>query len=219
MNKDMIAMVDDEKELIETYSEMLSEKYDVITFDSPKLFFEYLDKFQDNPFKVLISDYNMGSVSGLQMVKKLKDIGKACPFIMMSGYLDKNTVMQAHESGAHRILEKPVPIENLELAVKELIVEGKIEKVRKDMRELTIQLKEVSSYFDIIISQYAPEEEINKFFISLESNDPSYKFSTFREFIDRIEQRLYVLLKSEEILHKQLVEVQRAHAQALLKAA
>lgn len=210
MRKDAIAMVDDEADLIETYSELLSEKYDVMTFNSPEEYYQYLDKFQETPFKVLISDYRLGPKTGIDMIKELKLAKRDSPFILMSGYLDKATVMAAHDLGAHRILEKPVPIESLEFAVQELLIEGKIDKVRKEMRQITLQLKEVSSYFDLIITQYAPAEEVNKFFMSMADGNPHFKFSSFKDFVDGIEQKLYVLMKSEDILQKQLLQVQKA---------
>ena len=120
--KPNIAMIDDEYDLIDTYKELLGAKYNVTEFYDAESYLKYLEKFETNPFEVVISDYSLGAgANGLDMLEKANSLNKHAAFILMSGYLDKESTLRAHNMGAHRILPKPIRIETLETEIQNLM--------------------------------------------------------------------------------------------------
>src|ERR687897_945079 len=76
MFKKPIAIVDDEAELVNLYSEALQMSgYDVCSFSDPILAYEHI---RDNPdkYSLIITDYRMPQMDGLFFATKLADINK-----------------------------------------------------------------------------------------------------------------------------------------------
>jgi CheY-like chemotaxis protein len=57
---------------------------------------------------LILSDINMPSMSGLELLPKAKAARPDVPVIMISAYGDDTTKRKALESGAHALLTKPV---------------------------------------------------------------------------------------------------------------
>lgn len=203
MLKPSIAMIDDEFDLVDSYKELLSPKYNVTEFYSAEDYLKFIDTSKDNPFEVIITDYRLGQLTGLDMVEKAQSLQKHTAFILMSGYLDKETTLRAHNIGAHRILEKPVKIDILDKEINELIYEFQIEKIRKQTKTLTLQLKELCSIFDVFLEQHFSKNQIDEFFMTVLNPDQSREVS-FRQYVSNIEEQLYRNMKMEEILLRQI---------------
>src|SRR5437762_995978 len=108
MTKARIAVVDDEKEILELYTELLGVEYDVIPFSDPQVFLKTL---QDPSFPapaLLISDFKMPGMTGIQLMRQIQEKGMELPTILFTGYLDVETSVQAVDLGVFRILQKPV---------------------------------------------------------------------------------------------------------------
>src|SRR5215207_9070235 len=82
MFKKPIAIVDDEAELVNLYSEALQMSgYTVSSFNDPILAYEYI---RDNPdkFSLIITDYKMPLMDGLFFAIKLAEINKKLNMII-----------------------------------------------------------------------------------------------------------------------------------------
>ena len=203
MIKPVIAMIDDEQDLVDSYKDLLSTKYDVKEFYNADDYLNFVSQKETNPFELIITDYRLGKQTGLDMVEKAHSMHKGTAFILMSGYLDKDTTLRAHNIGAHRILEKPVKIEVLDKEITELIYEYQIQKLRKDTKQLTLQMKELCSIFDVFLEQHFSKTQVDDFFMKILSNDMSKDIS-FRQYVSNIEEKLHRNIKMEEILMRQL---------------
>lgn len=211
--KPNIAMIDDEYDLIDTYKELLGAKYNVTEFYDADSYLKYLEKFDANPFEVVISDYSLGAgANGLDMLEKANSLNKHAAFILMSGYLDKESTLRAHNMGAHRILPKPIRIETLEAEIQNLIYEFQIEKIRKETRELTLKLKELCSIFDVFLEQHFSKTQIDEFFMRVINPDQNDKNVSFRNYVLNIEEKLYRNMKMDEILMKQIASKGKTNA-------
>jgi DNA-binding NtrC family response regulator len=203
--KPQIAMIDDEFDIIDTYKELLSSKYDITEFYSAETYLDYLDKLTTNPFEVVITDYSLGAgANGLDMLEKAKSASKHAAFILMSGFLDKESTLRAHNMGAHRILPKPIRIDMLEGEIQTLIYEFQIEKIRKETKELTLKLKELCSIFDVFLEQPFSKTEVDEFFMRVISPDQEDKNISFRNYVLNIEEKLYRNIKMDEVLTRQM---------------
>ena len=121
-------MIDDENELIEAFKECLSDKYNIIGFNSAADFLVYLSDQPNRPFQIAVTDYKLGNTNGLDMIEKARLINKNIVFILLSGFIDQMTAQHAQRVGAYCILEKPVQIETLEQKIQDLILSFDIPK-------------------------------------------------------------------------------------------
>lgn len=103
--KDLIYFVDDEKEILLSFAEILSHTYRVRIFDTPKEVLEAIDMGEVPT--VIVSDLNMPDMTGLELSQRLVELGYELPVILMSGYMDKDHSIKAVNNGVFGILEKP----------------------------------------------------------------------------------------------------------------
>jgi signal transduction histidine kinase/CheY-like chemotaxis protein len=105
--KERILLVDDEKELTDIGSQMLKRLgYEVKGVNDPV---KALEAFRLEPagFQLLISDLTMPTMTGLQLVKKIKKIKPDIPIIICSGYSASLTRKQANVMGINDFVMKP----------------------------------------------------------------------------------------------------------------
>jgi DNA-binding NtrC family response regulator len=203
--KPQIAMIDDEIDIIDSYKDLLGEKYTITAFCSAEDYLRYLENFKTNPFEVIITDYRLGTLTGLDMVEKAKAADKHTAFIVMSGFLNKENTLRAHNMGAHRILDKPTKVEMLDHEIKNLIYEFQIEKIRTETKEITLKMKELCGLFDVILHENYSEKQINEFFAkNLQTKDKKISNLNFKNYISDIEEKIYRNIKTEEILMRQV---------------
>jgi FixJ family two-component response regulator len=149
--------------------------------------------------QVVVSDYNMPGLNGIEMVKTLKNKGISFPFILLSGHLNKDNVILAVEAGAYRLLEKPIKIDLLLAVVDQLLIEHDIVNVRRDIRSLMTQLRELYTGIRLIMDQYIPEDVQNKMVVDAPGGVIKKKMS-FDDLLSDLESRLDMLLTSEKLL-------------------
>jgi DNA-binding NtrC family response regulator len=125
-NNKYVLLVDDEKDILFLYSECLkSDGYQTISFDNPVEALNYLNK-NDNisNCSLVITDYKMPQMSGLDLVKKIreKDSKSKIKTMLVSAYL-KNDLLKDNVDmkKIDKIIEKPVDIDKLKNEVTELI--------------------------------------------------------------------------------------------------
>ena len=173
-------------------------------FASPETFLSYIEDTKNDAFDLLITDFRMGKVSGIDMVMAAKKKNKDIPFILLSGFLDKEATLAAHNLGAHKILEKPIKIESLESEVKKLIIYGQIKELQQNNKVLFGKLKELCGLFDMFVGEHASAEEISDFFMQVHSaEDPKEKMD-FNQYIRSIEDQAYRSIKTEDVLLREL---------------
>ena len=116
MFKKPIAIVDDEAELVNLYSEALQMNgYDVSSFSDPLLAYEHI---RDNPdkYSLIITDYRMPLMDGLFFATKLADINRKLNLIIMVS--DHDDIKCNYK---FNIIKKPVSISKLIKLVNESI--------------------------------------------------------------------------------------------------
>jgi DNA-binding NtrC family response regulator len=125
-NNKYVLLVDDEKDILFLYSECLkSDGYQTISFDNPIEALNYLNK-NDNisNCSLVITDYKMPQMSGLDLVKKIreKDSKSKIKTMLVSAYL-KNDLLKDNVDmkKIDKIIEKPIDIDKLKNEVTELI--------------------------------------------------------------------------------------------------
>ena len=77
-----------------------------------------------HPFKLILSDLRFPDQDGIDLLRWLKEERKQVPVIMMTGYADIHTAVQAIKLGAADYISKPINPDELLKKIKELINES-----------------------------------------------------------------------------------------------
>lgn len=76
-----------------------------------------LAKIRERPADLVLTDWKMGPMDGLALVRQLRDeFGSPCPtvpIIMMTAHTERERVAQARDAGVTEFLAKPVTIDAL----------------------------------------------------------------------------------------------------------
>lgn len=70
-----------------------------------------LDAARAVPPDAVVLDLNLGSSSGLHLIRPLLDIAPACRIVVLTGYASIATAVEAIKHGATQYLAKPVEVE------------------------------------------------------------------------------------------------------------
>jgi CheY-like chemotaxis protein len=93
---------------------------------------EALELLGREGFDVIVSDYQMPGMNGLQFLEELKKRGNNTPFILFTGKGEEKVAMEALNKGANRYVCKdgsPAgPIDALARYIQEVVAERRIEK-------------------------------------------------------------------------------------------
>jgi CheY-like chemotaxis protein len=113
-----ILVVDDEPVVAEVAASMLRRLgYDVTTCAGAERALELLAAAPDS-WALVLSDLNMPRLTGLDLIRRLRDAGNAIPCLLATGFIDSaSTESEARALGIGEILEKPFTKESLGRAV------------------------------------------------------------------------------------------------------
>lgn len=195
-----IVVVDDEKDITALYRENLEPYYNVMEFNDPEEFLKFLKFHQTTPFHALVSDFKMPRLNGLQMIQKAFEMGYSFPFVMLSGHLDKETVIKAVNYGAFRLLEKPTTSEDLLEALDQIVIEHEIHLTRDQIRKMMGQLRENYTFLRTILTNYVPDSELSKMIVQTDQKGQVVGEQNFDGLVSDIENRLDELMSTEETL-------------------
>lgn len=198
VKKPLIAVIDDEQDLLDNFESLLSEQFQIQTFSSPFKFLEALPSLEKNGLRLVITDFKMPKMNGLEMVQKGHQSFRF-PFIILSGHLEKQTVMDAVEIGVFRLLEKPTNHEDLLATIDQLLLEGDLQNVRNEIRTITSQLREIYSTMRLVLSRHLTPEMQARMVVETKE-DGGLKKMGFEDLLERLEHRLDTLLKSEKVM-------------------
>ena len=108
-----IAVIDDEADLAYLFKDALSQIEDVqvFAFSDPLLALEH---FRDNHqnYMVIISDYRMPAMTGMELLSKIKNVNPAVTTIMMSAFEIQDELFQECKC-VDKFLQKPILMTDL----------------------------------------------------------------------------------------------------------
>ncbi len=123
MNKIMI--VDDDAEFRENLVEILKNAgYDPETAASAK---EAMEKATAVPFDIILLDFMMPELNGLDALTELRRINPRTKLVMITAFASIDNAVNAIKKGASEYIAKPFKIEELLMTIKQLLEESKFE--------------------------------------------------------------------------------------------
>jgi putative two-component system response regulator len=139
MSNFKIMVVDDEPLITKSLEIFISFSFDadVLTFNNPV---DAIKAFEDIKPQLVISDFMMPMMNGLEMLKKIRALSPDVVTILLTGYADKeNAIRCINEVGLYYYCEKPW--DNASLTK---IIENALEKfnLKAQLQKKIIQLEE-----------------------------------------------------------------------------
>lgn len=106
-----VCVVDDEPRVRASLVDLLqSEDISAVAYASVE---DFLEALEPQECACVIADLRMPGMSGLELRQQLMDQHFDIPVILLTGYRDTSTHLQAEAIGIYAVLEKPYPPRDL----------------------------------------------------------------------------------------------------------
>jgi PAS domain S-box-containing protein/putative nucleotidyltransferase with HDIG domain len=110
-----VMLVDDDAGVLDVYTTCLKRgNYETLGFSDPN---QAVEAFVQDPTPILVTDLKMPGKSGLEVLREAKQAKPDTEVIVVTGHVDKESVVAAMRMGASDFLEKPVQMAELLKAV------------------------------------------------------------------------------------------------------
>jgi putative two-component system response regulator len=139
-----ILIVDDERDISEVLSDLLSESYDCTCAGSAE---EALFCLKQSEFELVISDITMPGMSGLEMLPCVKTISPHTVVVMISGMQTMESAIGALRLGAFDYLMKPFDLRQVEAVVKRAL----------EHQDLIVAKKRYENHLEELVKQRTAE--------------------------------------------------------------
>src|SRR5215469_3150107 len=144
----VVHLIDDDEQVRRALAFLLGTAgFAVRVYDSASAF---LEKYEEGTDGCVVSDVRMPGLDGLQLLRKLKEMGARTPVIVMTGHADVALAVEAMKAGAVDFIEKPFPDEVLIRAIQLALARrdqfqpaGDAGQIRTKLASLTQREKEV----------------------------------------------------------------------------
>lgn len=170
-----VLVVDDENGPRQSLRMLLKELYDIRLASGVDAAYRILD---EEPVELVITDIRMPGGSGLDLLRRVRQTHPEVQVILLTGYGQLDTAMEAIEFGACAYLEKPFDNNVLLEKVDAALEKGRAERERRAMERLALQanrfetvgrlvsgtmhdlgspLSVIGSHLDLVLSERMPE--------------------------------------------------------------
>ena len=120
MSDRKVLMVDDEEQILKSFKRRLRNMFDISVALGGNDALEVI--LREGPFAVVISDFRMPGMDGVEFLKQVKEISPDTVRIMLTGFADLHTSIKAvNEGQVFRFLTKPCPPEVLAKSIQQAI--------------------------------------------------------------------------------------------------
>ncbi len=110
--KPHVLILDDERAICTSLSFALEDAYDITAFTDPM---EGLRAMEQHPFDIVLLDLRIGSRSGIDILRQIKQKHPSVIVIMMTAYASIESSIEAIKQGAYYYIEKPINTEEIQL--------------------------------------------------------------------------------------------------------
>jgi DNA-binding NtrC family response regulator len=116
MSNHRIMVIDDEKIVGDMAKLSLEQEgYQVETFLNAE---PALKRLQEEKFDVVVTDYKMKGIDGMEVLRNVKDLYPATQVIMITAFANLDAAIEALRRDVHDFFPKPVKIKELKASIK-----------------------------------------------------------------------------------------------------
>ena len=111
-NNPTILVIDDDVMICEILERMLSEVFEVTAMSDPK---EVLGKINELKYDIVMTDFMMPHVSGLDIADRVKEVSPETPVILITanGNVDEKIKQALNNKTFDEMISKPFDLENM----------------------------------------------------------------------------------------------------------
>ena len=119
-SKARVLVVDDEPQVARTLRDILVyQGFDVEVTGNGRQALDHL--FNSHPIDLIITDMRMPEMDGLELLKRVRQVRKDLPVIVLTGYATLKSGLEAIKEGVNEYLSKPFEVRELMRAVNEAL--------------------------------------------------------------------------------------------------
>lgn len=128
-----ILVVDDDPSVLKAVKVALEEmNYNFLSARSGE---EALSKFEKNNVDIVLSDIRMPKMSGLELLRKIKERSPETYVIVMTAYASVDSAVEAMKEGASDYIRKPIELKDMKTTIMGIIEDLEFDEVRgKNLR-------------------------------------------------------------------------------------
>jgi DNA-binding NtrC family response regulator len=146
--KGRLLIVDDERGIVIALKGLFTkEGYEVETAESGE---EALDKVKAGLFHVIITDLSMKGMSGLDLLKKVRELDPQCAVLMITAYGNQRIAVEVMKAGAEDYLPKPFDNDELRFKVRKVM---ETQLLRRAHNQLLEQVRLETGVFENMIGR------------------------------------------------------------------
>lgn len=209
MKKSTVLIVDDDTGVRESLADILTEmNYHTIAVGSGR---EALAIISEDIHIALI-DIRLGDMSGLDVLKGIKETSKKTECILLTGYGSQETAIKAINLGAYSYILKPYDLNNLQLTIQRAIekrkTEEELQRSEKNFRDLYNKSPDMYVSVSAIdgIIEVCNETLLVKTGFSRDEIIGQPVFSLYhQECLDQAKQAFQMFITKGEVKNKELV--------------
>ncbi|GAB4276834.1 MAG: hypothetical protein Kow0029_19070 [Candidatus Rifleibacteriota bacterium] len=179
--KPRILFVDDEPNIIYSYSRGLRKDWELVTAMSGEEALKAID--EQGPFSVIVSDFNMPRMDGITFLAKSMEKDPESIRMMLTGEGDFQIATKAvNEGHIFRFITKPCPLEELNKALKDAYRQFKLLQMEKENRRQELEI--AGEIQKILLLEKPPEnlKNIDLAALTVPSKDVDGDFIDFFQF-------------------------------------
>ncbi len=140
MNNTSILIVDDEQEIRDSLSEVLTDEgFLTYTAENGSV---ALDMLEDQHFDIIISDIKMPEMDGVTLLQRVKERAPDTFYILITSYGSTETAIDAMRHGAIDYILKPIDFDELILRIKNVTLHKEL------LREVRFLRHEISAQYN-----------------------------------------------------------------------
>jgi DNA-binding NtrC family response regulator len=118
MKEPSILVVDDDRDVLEMADFFFREAG--VEVQCAENGIQALENIQENNFSIMLTDFNMPGMNGLELAEKVKEIAPQIRIIMATGHPSPELSALAEKAGIAKVLAKPLQLETLISLVNEV---------------------------------------------------------------------------------------------------
>jgi two-component system response regulator FixJ len=139
-----IALIDDDEAVLDSLRlYFLSQKIATAGFSSAQEFLAALQ--QDKQFDCIVSDVRMPGMSGIDLVRELKNRNVGAPIVLITGHGDVDMAVAAIKVGATDFIEKPFDESRLLASVRDAIEESQQREHVAEQKDLPAKFESLTA--------------------------------------------------------------------------
>jgi diguanylate cyclase (GGDEF)-like protein len=158
--KPSILIVDDEPPIRQLLCDILSDRYICTTAGSAE---EALGAVRSQPFTVVITDINLGGMSGVELIPAVHEVSQDTVVMMISGNLTMDSPIVALRQGAFDYVQKPFDFDYVTAAVERAV-----------------------QHHDLLVAKRRHDEELEQL---VEERTAQLNFLTYHDALTRLPNR------------------------------